>query len=222
MLYRTVLVAAASLLFNGCAHCPRRQCSRQADAGWQELFNGGTLSGWRVSEFAAGGDVAVRDGVIHLGMGYGCTGITYDGDVPRDNYEVELEGQRVSGSDFWCGLTFPVDDDCLTLILGGWGGSLVGLSCLDHEDASENETSRIVSFDDGRWYQVRIRVAGDRVRVWLDGRELIDVSVTGRKLEIRPEVEPSVPLGIATWETHGAIRWIRLRRWPTAEQQPVP
>ena len=33
-----------------------------------------------------------------------------------------------------------------TLVLGGWGGSLCGLSSLDYMDASENQTTTFVSF----------------------------------------------------------------------------
>jgi hypothetical protein len=204
------VTAAALLLTGSCCHC-RNASTAVEEKAWQELFDGKTLTGWRISDFAAGGKVEVRDGAVQIGMGYGCTGITYDGHPPRDHYEIELEGRRVSGSDFWCGLTFPVGNDALTLVLGGWGGSLVGLSCLDGKDASENETSQIIPFDDGRWYRVRVRVAAQRLRVWLDDRNIIDLSTAGRELGIRPEVSPSVPLGIATWDTHGAIRKMRIR-----------
>jgi hypothetical protein len=37
----------------------------------------------------------------------------------------------MQGSDFFAALTFPVNDLFCTLINGGWGGMLVGLSSLD-------------------------------------------------------------------------------------------
>src|SRR3990172_1197694 len=74
------------------------------------LFDGETLIGWTKTDFAGSGDVEVKDGKILLGMGY-MTGITWTNKFPKMNYEVSLEAMRVEGSDFFCGLTFPVGDD---------------------------------------------------------------------------------------------------------------
>ena len=41
-------------------------------------------------------------------------------DLPTTNYEVEFEAQRVMGTDFFVGYTFPVGDSACSLILGGW------------------------------------------------------------------------------------------------------
>ena len=74
-----------------------------------------------------------------LNMGDGATGVTWDGDFdfPTMNYEVSLKAMRVNGNDFFCGMTFPVNDDHLTLVVGGWSGTVIGLSCLDGYDASD-------------------------------------------------------------------------------------
>ena len=37
--------------------------------GWREMFDGATLSGWRVTDFAGKGEVECRAGVILLNMG---------------------------------------------------------------------------------------------------------------------------------------------------------
>ena len=71
--------------------------------------------------------------------------------MPRINYEVKLEARREEGSDFFCRLTFPVNDSFCALILGGWGGTVVGLSTIDGLDASEKETSRLMNFDLNKW-----------------------------------------------------------------------
>jgi hypothetical protein len=39
-----------------------------------------------------------------------------------------------------------------TLICGGWGGTLVGLSSIDDLDASENPTATIKEFKEKTWY----------------------------------------------------------------------
>jgi len=182
-----------------------------AKGEWKSLFDGKTLKGWKVPEWGGSGKVTVKDGVIHLAMGESATGITYTGKVPQDDYEIALEGMRVDGMDFWCGLTFPVGDNHMSLILGGWGGSLVGLSCIDGLDASENETSQAIEFVQKRWYRVRVRVTIDKITCWVDDKQIIDVNRKNRKFDIRAEVEPSLPLGICTWVTHGAARNIRIR-----------
>ncbi|MFB0555823.1 MAG: DUF1080 domain-containing protein [Phycisphaerae bacterium] len=178
------------------------------------LFDGKSLGQWAVTDFGGQGDVYVKDGAIYLEMGNDMTGVNWTGPVVRMNYEITLEAMRVSGSDFFCGLTFPVADNPCSLILGGWGGGVCGLSNIDYYDAANNETSRFISFEDNKWYRVRLRVTPDRIEAWLDDEELVNIETTGRKIDIRAEVDLSQPLGIATWQTAGAIRNIRLRPLP--------
>ncbi len=178
------------------------------------LFDGETLGHWRITDFGGQGKVYVKDGAIYLEQGNDMTGVTWDGPLVRMNYEITLEAMRVSGSDFFCGLTFPVNDNCCSLILGGWGGTVCGLSNIDYYDAANNETTRMVSFENGKWYHVRLRVTPNRIQAWLEEEEdqLVDVDITGRKIDTRIEVDLSQPLGIATWQTAGAIRNIKLRK----------
>lgn len=178
------------------------------------LFDGETLGQWKVTDFGGQGDVHVKEGAIHLEMGSYATGITWSGPLVRMNYEITLEAMRVQGSDFFCGLTFPVGEKPCSLILGGWGGSVCGLSNIDYYDAAENETTRIIGFENGRWYRVRLRVVPTRIQAWLDGEELVDVDTTGRNIDIRAEMDLCQPLGIATWVTAGAIRDIKLKKLP--------
>ena len=139
------------------------------------LFDGKTLGQWKVTDFGGQGDVYVKDGAISMEMGSYTTGITWTGPVVRMDYEIALEAMRVEGNDFFCALTFPVADKPCTLVLGGWGGTVCGLSNIDYYDASENETTRIVGFDNGQWYAVKLRVRPDRIQAWLDGEELVDI-----------------------------------------------
>ncbi len=76
---------------------------------WRELFDGKTLTHWNSTRFGGEGDVDVEEGVIRLDFGQPLTGITYQGnDLPKNNYEIQLEAKRVDGLDFFCALTFPV------------------------------------------------------------------------------------------------------------------
>ncbi len=179
------------------------------------LFDGKTLGHWKITDFGGQGKVYVKDGCIYMEQGNDMTGITWAGPLTRMNYEITLEAMRVSGGDFFCGLTFPVNDKCCTLILGGWGGTLCGLSSIDYYDASDNETTRFFSFENGKWYHVRLRVIPNHIQAWLqeEGEEpLVDIDITGRKIDTRAEVELSQPLGIATSQTAGAVRNINVRK----------
>lgn len=187
-----------------CAATPR-------EVPWTTLFDGRTLGAWQPTAFGGEGEVRIERGSLVLDFGNPLTGVTWHGELPAGDYELEVEAARELGDDFFCGLTFPVGERHLTLVLGGWGGSLVGLSSLDGADASSNETTRRVAFERGRPYLVRLRVAGDRVAAWLDGEPLVDVSVAGRALSLRPEVELSRPLGIASYATRASVRSVRLR-----------
>jgi len=180
---------------------------------WTPLFDGTTLTNWAVTDFGGHGAVDVASGQINIGMGADLSGITWtNGTLPKTGYEISLQAMKVDGGDFFCGLTFPVADSSCSLILGGWGGGVVGLSSLDDYDASENETTRAMAFNTGQWYQVRLRVTPAKIEAWLDKEKIIDVSIAGRKVSLRPgSIDLSVPLGVATYETSAAIRDFKLR-----------
>jgi hypothetical protein len=189
---------------------PGNTATPKATAPWKTLFDGKTLAGWKITDFAGHGEVKVKDGKILLETGI-MTGITWTNDLPRINYEITLEAMRVEGSDFFCGLTFPVGKNPCSFIVGGWGGGVVGLSSLDGEDAAHNETTQYMNFENGRWFQIRVRVTDTQIQAWIDMQKVVDVTTTGRMISIRPEVEESKPLGIASWSTTAALRQIKLR-----------
>lgn len=179
---------------------------------WQELFDGKTLNGWKAADFGATGHVAVTNGELRIGPGEPAAGIVRDGEPPaRMNYEIELEAMRTEGHDFFCGLTFPVNKDPCTLICGGWGGTLVGLSSIDDLDASENQTATLKEFKEKTWYKIRLRVTKTHITVWIDDAQVIEQALADHKISIRVEVQPCVPLGISTWHTGAALRNLRFR-----------
>jgi hypothetical protein len=178
---------------------------------WKELFDGKILEGWKITKFGEEGAVKVEGGAILMELGNPMTGITWTGAPPRENYELSLEGMRVRESDFFCTTTFPVGKEPCSLVVGGWGGSVVGLSSVDGYDASENTTTRTIQFKQKQWYRVRIRVTEKAVLAWIDDREVVRQARKGHEFSIRFEVELSQPLGIAAWNTVGAVRNIRLR-----------
>ena len=190
-------------------------CGYAADAdtnNWRSLFDGKTLAGWKITDFGGQGEVVVEEGQLVLRSGALLTGVNWTNAIPRIDYEISIEAKKVNGSDFFCGLTFPVGDTFCTLIVGGWGGGVVGLSNVDDMDASENETTQYQSFEQGRWYHIRLRVSKERIEVWIDNERFVNQPITGRQISLRPgDIELSKPLGLATWQTTGAFRSIRIR-----------
>lgn len=179
---------------------------------WRSLFDGKTLKGWKVPEFGGEGEVKVEKGTIVLGMGATMTGVTWAGKPPRINYELTLEGMRVDGTDFFCTTTFPVGKDHCSLVVGGWGGPVVGLSNIDYYDAGDNMTTRFLDFKEGKWYRVRIRVSEHKIEAWIDKEQMVDLATKGRHIGIRFEVDLCRPLGISAWTTAAALRNIRIRQ----------
>jgi hypothetical protein len=199
-------------LFLVCAFSVQAQSQPAAGAG-EPLFDGKTLNNWRPTKFVRPSAVTVEDGTIVLASGNDLTGVTWSGPaLPTTNYELTLQAMRIEGSDFFAGITFPVDNSFCSLILGGWGGQVVGLSSINDLDASENSTSQSMVFEKQRWYSVRIRVTPEKIDAWLDDRQIISQEVKGYRIGVRLEVEASEPLGIASWRTKAALRDIRLRR----------
>jgi len=177
------------------------------------IFDGKTLAGWEITDFAGHGTVIATNGEIRVGLGH-MTGITLTNtnDLPRMNYEVSLEAMRVDGSDFFCAVTFPVGKDHCSLIIGGWGGGVVGLSNINSEDASQNETTKYMNFANNKWFRVRVRVVPGKILAWIDDDQVVDVDTAEKVIGLRIETESCTPLGFATWNTAAAWRNIQVKK----------
>jgi hypothetical protein len=209
-----LILAVATILFSECSRKKNTNVSNtQSNTAPKDsslLFNGISLDGWEITNFGPQGPVYVSGGEIILGMGDGCTGITWKRNFPRVNYKICLDAKRVQGNDFFCGLTFPAGKSPCTLIVGGWGGTTVGLSSINGLDAAENETTRLIKFERDRWYNICLVVKENEIKAWIDSVLVVDFKPEGKILSIRPEVELSKPFGIASWNTTAALKNIRL------------
>lgn len=183
---------------------------------WHSLFDGKSLAGWEIAEeneFYQHGTITVKEGAIEMLTGRPSSGIrrTAEADLLRENYELRFDARRMDGFDFFVGLTFPVSEDYCTLIVGGWGGTTVGLSNVDNLAAADNDTTVTREFETGRWYRIRLRVSQHKVSAWIDDEQIIDLPRKDRKFDIWWEQEPMRPLGIANWFTASQLREIKLR-----------
>ena len=186
-------------------------------ANWKPLFNGKDLDGWKITNFGGEGDVLVENGEVVITQGADLSGIHTEQKLPKVNYEVQFEAMREAGSDFFAGLTFPVGDNFCSLICGGWGGGVCGISSFDGLDASENETTTYQQFEKGKWYRIRLMVKASHIAAWIDETQIVDVDTTDKKISVRFEVERSKPFGFCTYATTGRIRNARIRPLTPAE-----
>lgn len=177
------------------------------------LFETPLVDRWQDAKMEGGGAVQKEADGFTLKEGAPMTGHVFpvweQEGLPAMNYRVTYEAMRVSGTDFFGSVTFPVGsrERCVTFVLGGWGGTQVGISSIDGADASENPTGSSQRLETGRWYRIRIEVEEESVRVWLDDRPLVRFDPEGRQLHLRGgEISKCVPFGFATYGTEGRIR----------------
>jgi hypothetical protein len=190
--------------------------------GWRKLFDGKSLTGWKTGIFGDDGKTHVKDGAIVMEKGKLMTGVRYArGDFPKMDYEVTLEGKRIAGEDFFCTTTFPVGDSFCSFVVGGWHGTVIGLSSIDGADASMNETSSYKKLERDVWYRVRIRVTAKRIEAWIDRQKMVDLDTTDRTISVRLECRPCRPFGLATWDTTGAVRDVRVRILGDTEKKAI-
>jgi hypothetical protein len=188
----------------------------------KSLFDGKSLDGWKAADYYGAGKVHVKDGVLFIDKGQVMTGATYvRGDFPKMDYEVTFEAKKLAGNDFFATTTFPVGDSFCSLVVGGWSGPVVGLSSIDSVDASTNETRKDMEFKNDQWYRIRIRVSAKRIEAWIDAEKVVDLDTTDRRISIRIECAACKPFGIATYETAGAVRDIKVRALTEAEKKAI-
>jgi hypothetical protein len=164
---------------------------------------------WRIvtdDPFESHGGVNFSVNKLSLAMGKPGTGVNYRGPVPRMNYSISVEAMRTEGEDFFYGLTFPINDQHASLIIGGWGGGVTGISNMGGMSAVENETTGYTPFENDRWYKIKLSVSKKAIRVLLDEREIIQVETAKHQYSVWPQQATMCPLGIATWKTASEIR----------------
>ena len=210
---RTICLLSCLCIVSSLTGCQLTTTGKNGYNGnWAPLFDGTSLAGWKQSDFLNPGVAYARDRKLTIPAGEVMSGITWAGGFPKMDYEIRLEAMRAGGSDFFCGLTFPVNDSFASLILGGWGGTVCGISCLDGEDAANNETTTSTNFNNNTWYSVRLRVTKNKLEAWLDNEQIVNADTKDREIGVRIEVEESRPLGLATFQTTAALRNISWRK----------
>ena len=224
----TAAVALVAALLTGCstpdcACCKSTTASTGAAAAKpaaaeKSLFDGKTLIGWKDSGFAGAGEVTVEPNfkgqgpVIRIDAGQSLSGLTFTNPLPKTNFEITLEALKVQGNDFFVGLTFPVGEAHATLVLGGWGGATTGISSIDGLDASENDTTKFLGYEKDKWFRIRMKVTPAKLETWINDEKVVDQDLKDRRISMRfGEIESSVPLGIATYQTTTVVRSVQIK-----------
>ncbi|MBM4039871.1 MAG: DUF1080 domain-containing protein [Planctomycetes bacterium] len=184
-------------------------------AEWQALFDGKTLTGWRVlKEFAGAGPrggARVEEGRVVLPPGKPFTAIAWAGEFPVNDYEVRFQAMRAAGESEFGSVVFPIGWASCQLVLGGWGGTVVGVNIVDGRRPHEDATAKRFVFTPGRWYSFRLRVTTVKVEAWIGEEKVVDLTRAGRKLLCENEAVPMRPLAFYSQETTGAVREIQVR-----------
>ncbi len=149
--------------------------------------------------------------------------IAWEKDFPKSGYEVSLEATRVKGDSIFCGVLFPIRDSRCVLVVGGFGGTAVGLDRPDGAPASRNPTVKQMAFENDRWYQVQLCVTDAKLQAWLQGESVVDMDIAAHTFSTAEVWRNVAPFGLCAWATTGAVRNIRLRRIePGAAAAPKP
>lgn len=205
-----------ALLFSLPLLAPAQAPDTETKTEWK-LFTGKSLDDWETVDIGGSGEVTLEGGQMIIAQGDSLSGVVYKkaAELPQTGYEITLQAKRLQGVDFFCGLTFPVGkpDRCATLILGGWGGSVTGISSIDDLDAANNATGSYQRYDDDTWYTVRLRVTPENLSAWVDDKQVVDADIKDRKISLRPgPMEAYAPLSITTFNTMAAIRNVALKK----------
>lgn len=187
-------------------------CGKSEPKRWA-LLDFDMVQHWAPAAIEGSGMAQVTNGEITLPAGKPMTAVRFEAwesmKLPVTDYAIEFEAMRVEGQDFFGAVTFPVRSlkTCATLVNGGWGGGLVGISNIDEQSANENATRSEHRFVNGQWYRFRLEVHDEEIKGWLDGRLVINASIKARTISLRAgDIEQCAPFGVATYGTTGKVR----------------
>ena len=98
------------------------------------------------------------------------------GDANWGDYTYSLKARKLSGNEGFL-IQFHVQDNANRIWwnIGGWGNSHTALERF--QDGANHELGSVpITVETGRWYDIKIDVQGRRIRCYLDGKLITDVT----------------------------------------------
>jgi hypothetical protein len=152
-----------------------------AEEGWQSLFNGKDLTGWRANFYPDSWSVV--DGTIRANATKESSHLFYVDDkpagrfVPFTNFVLELSARSESNAN--SGIYFHTDYKNSNAKHHLDNGYEVQLNSTEKEKRKTGSLYAVVDLakspvDESRWFRVRITVQGKRIMVQLDDKTVVD------------------------------------------------
>ena len=100
------------------------------------------------------------------------------GDTTWTDYSYHLQARKISGKEGFL-IIFHAKDDANKIWwnVGGWGDTRTSLQSFQNWNSTEIGQSQPVTVDTGRWYDIRVDVAGRDIRCYLDGKLISQAQV---------------------------------------------
>ncbi|MFJ4466773.1 ThuA domain-containing protein [Streptomyces sp. NPDC089424] len=154
----------------------RTQADCRPETGYQTLFNGSTTSGWKQ---AGPGGFTLADGTLtsHGGLGM----LWYSARELQGDYSLKLDWKAAGDDNSGVFVGFPASDDPWSAVNNGYEIQI------DATDTPERTTGSVYGFKSadlaardaalnppGEWNTYEIRVTGERLELFLNGRKIND------------------------------------------------
>jgi len=124
------------------------------------------------------------------------------GDANWRDYEFSLEARKIAGAEgFLIIVRSPEPGDLYWWNLGGWGNRQHGLEAKKNERQSPAGARQPGNITAGKWYRIKLRVEGDHIEGFLDGKKLLDV---------RDKRYSRGKAGVGTWRTRAEFRNVKV------------
>ena len=160
---------------------------------WNRSFEDGIAGGWRIAD----GEVAQRSTAADQRLVFG--------DPAWTDYELSFEAQKTGGAEgFLVLVRARGPKEFYWANLGGWSNERHQFEkCTPSRERQGGVGPSIRgAIETGRWYRVKVRCEGARIRAWLDDNPLLDFT--------DPDPIRSGAAGIGTWETRARFRNLKV------------
>jgi alpha-L-arabinofuranosidase len=132
---------------------------------------------------AMGGNWIANNGIFEQADMTSAEAIAYVGKINADNYTVTLRAKKIGGTEgFRIILGHQDEKNYLQLNLGGWGNTKSSFEkIVDGRTIVMTpyyDTAKIPSIIENRWYSIKLRVIGSRIRCYID--ELLQFDIVDR------------------------------------------